>query len=337
MEGQSDIITIVVIGISLAVPLLWSALGELVAEQSGVINPGIEGVLLAGALVAMIVYFKTDSLALALLATAGFGALCGLALGYLYISRSVDQIVTGILFNLVAIGATTALFVDLDYLSGARVETTERLDVLGLGDISVIGPIIFNQDAFVYSTILVVAAVWVLMRRTWLGVSIRAAGEHPEAVEAAGLNVWRLRYLAMIVGCMLPALGGAVLVISIVGAFTPVMSAGTGFIALGVVVLARWNPLGAVVAALLFGITQAFQFEAQRIEILSEVPVQVWLALPYIVTIVAVMFARGSQYPRAAGAPYPPPSRRRWISELLRRLPLAKSVSTSQQPERRAA
>jgi simple sugar transport system permease protein len=147
------------------------------------------------------------------------------------------------------------------------------------------------------------------MYRTWFGLYARAAGERPLAVEAGGLDVWRLRYPAVIAGNVLAALGGAVLVLTTSGGFVPGMTAGRGFIALGVVVLARWRPWWVVAAALLFGWTQGLQFLAGRIEALEGVPGEVWLALPYMVTVIAVVFAAGSRYPSAVGLPYRRPGR----------------------------
>jgi simple sugar transport system permease protein len=167
-----------------------------------------------------------------------------------------------------------------------------------------------------------VFVVLYLMRHTWLGLAMRAAGEHPQAVEAAGINVWRVRHTAVIIGCALPAIGGATLVLATVGGFAPGMTAGQGFIALGVVVLARWNPIAAFGGAMLFGSADAIQYQAQNISLIEDVPTEFLIIIPYVVTILAVVFARGSQYPRAAAAPYMPgPSRlRRWVQSLVPRL-----------------
>lgn len=305
--STDQITTLVVVAMAVAAPVLWAALGELVAEKAGIINPGIEGVMLTSALVTTITYRATGSLVTALVAAVVTGVACGLLFGFLFVTRGVNQIITGILFNLLALGATTTVFIADRDLARARVPVVRPLAVPFLADLPLLGPVLFRQNVFVYASVVAVAAVWFLMRRTWLGLSIRAAGEHPRAVEAAGLDVWRVRYVAVVVGSVLPAVGGAVLVLGIVGGFNAGMSSGQGLIALGIVVLARWNPWGVVAGSLLFGVAQALQFQAQNFPVLSGVPIELWLAMPYLVTVAAVMLTRSSEYPRAAATPYLPP------------------------------
>lgn len=308
--STDQITTLVVVAMAVAAPVLWAALGELVAEKAGIINPGIEGVMLTSALVTTITYRATGSPVTALVAAVVTGVACGLLFGFLFVTRGVNQIITGILFNLLALGATTTVFIADRDLARARVPVVRPLEVPFLADLPLLGPVLFRQNVFVYASVVAVAAVWFLMRRTWLGLSIRAAGEHPRAVEAAGLDVWRIRYVAVVVGSVLPAVGGAVLVLGIVGGFNAGMSSGQGLIALGIVVLARWNPWGVVAGSLLFGVAQALQFQAQNFPVLSGVPIELWLAMPYLVTVAAVMLTRSSEYPRAAATPYLPPARR---------------------------
>jgi simple sugar transport system permease protein len=143
-----------------------------------------------------------------------------------------------------------------------------------------------------------------LLQKTWFGLSVRATGEAPRAVEAAGLNVLRLRYPAVILGCVLISLGGATLVASTSGGFVLGITAGRGFIALAVVVLVQWKPLLAVLGALLFGVAQSLQFQAQSLGPLADIPSEFILMLPYLVTILAVVIARGSRYPAAVGVPF---------------------------------
>jgi ABC-type uncharacterized transport system permease subunit len=316
------LITVLILGLGLAAPVIWATLGELVAEQSGIINPGIEGVMLGSALIATIGYHHTESYVLATLIALGSGVVIGALLSFLYVTRGVNQIITGIMFNLAVLGATTAVFVKYDYLAHSRVPVATDLAIPLLHDIPIVGPVLFDQNAFVYASYVTVFLVLYLMRHTWLGLAMRASGEHPQAVEAAGINVWRVRHTAVIIGCALPAIGGASLVLATVGGFAPGMTAGQGFVALGVVVLARWNPIAAFGGALLFGTAEAIQYQAQNIPLIDSVPTEFLIIIPYVVTIVAVVFAHGSQYPRAAAAPYMPgPSRlRRWVQSLIPRL-----------------
>ncbi|HSF26931.1 MAG TPA: ABC transporter permease [Actinomycetes bacterium] len=309
MSDQHQLVTLGVVAIAVAAPVLWAALGELVAEKGGIINPGIEGVMLVAALAATTAYRSSASMLLAVLAALAAGLVAGLLFAYLFVSRGVNQIITGILFNLFALGITTTIFIAQSDLARARIKVTPPIAVPLLEDLPIVGPVLFRQNVFVYGSVLAVLAIYALMRWTWLGLAIRAAGEHPRAVEAAGLNVWRVRYVATVIGAVLPAMGGAVLVLGIVGGFNPGMSSGQGFIALGIVVLARWNALAVVAGSLLFGLAQALQFQAQGMALLRGVPIEIWLAVPYLVTIAAVMLTRSSEYPRAAATPYVPPAR----------------------------
>ncbi len=322
MAHHGVLLTVLILGLGLATPVIWATLGELVAEQSGVINAGIEGVMLGAALIATIAYHHTESYLLSTLIALAAGIVTGGFLSFLYVTRGVNQIITGIMFNLAVLGATTAVFVKYDYLAHSRVPVASSVAIPGLEKIPLLGPVLFDQNAFVYASYVMVFVVLYLMRHTWLGLAMRAAGEHPQAVEAAGINVWRVRHIAVIIGCALPAIGGATLVLATVGGFAPGMTAGQGFVALGVVVLARWNPIAVFGGALLFGSAEAIQYQAQNIPLIDSVPTEFLIIIPYVVTILAVVFARGSQYPRAAAAPYlPGPSRlRRYVLSHLPRL-----------------
>jgi ABC-type uncharacterized transport system permease subunit len=295
------------IGISLAAPIMWAALGELVVEQSGVLNIGIEGVMLFGAFSCALAYNETGNLAVAIAVAVGAGFLCGLVLGVLFVRLGGDQIVIGILFSLVVVALTTLL--STKYLNFVQPRTLPLEKLPGLGDIPYLGHILFQQDGLVYGAFVVALVVWYLLRRTWFGLHARAIAEHPRAGEAAGLGVQRVRYAALLIGCALTAVGGATLVLSTSGGFQVNMTNGRGYIALAVVVLARWNPFGVILAALLFGTAQALQFVVQNLGPLGSVHSDIWLMLPYAITILAVVFARGSHYPAACGVPFRPARR----------------------------
>ncbi|HZQ03587.1 MAG TPA: ABC transporter permease [Gaiellaceae bacterium] len=292
------------LGISLMAPILWAALGELIVEQSGVLNIGIEGVMLIGAFVSAIGYHFVGSLYVGLLAAIGSGLACGLVLSILYVRLGTDQIVTGILFNVFALGFTTTLYTK--YLGGGVSNAFGNLHIPGLSSIPWLGPILFDQNFLVYAAILAAPLVYYLVHRTWFGLYARAAAENPRAVESAGLDVWRLRYPAVVLGCMLTAVGGATIVLSTSGGFVAGLTSGRGYIALAVVVLARWNPYGAVLGSVLFGVAEALQFQVQNLGFLSKIPSDFVLMFPYIVTVVAVVFALGSRYPAACGIPFRP-------------------------------
>jgi general nucleoside transport system permease protein len=291
-----------VLGVALMVPMLWAALGETVVEQAGVLNVGIEGVMLIGAFGAALgVNYGGGSIYVGLLVSIGCGLLSGVVLSGLYVRLGTDQIVSGILFNVFAFGLTTTLA--QKYVQAGVVTSLPKVKVPGLESIPWIGKVFFQQDVLVYAAYVAAPVVFYLVRSTWFGLYARSASEHPRAAEAAGLNVWGLRYVAVILGCGLTAVGGTVL-FSNSGGFVSGLTNGRGFIALAVVVLARWNPFAVVGASLLFGVAQALQFA--NISWLQHVPPHLVVALPYVVTIAAVVFARGSRYPAAVGVPYRP-------------------------------
>jgi len=301
-------ITIFTVGIGLSVPILWAALGELVAEQAGVINVGIEGVMLISAIAAAIFFHFNSSFLLATLVGLGTGLLCGVVLGWWYVFRGMNQIVTGIIFNLFALGLTTSLFASEEYLAGDLNDTLPDVSIPVLKSIPWLGEVLFEQDVMVYAAIVAVVVVWWLMSRTWFGVYVRAAGERPSAVLATGRDVQWVRFNAVLIACGFAGIAGAALIVAVAGAFNVNITVGQGFIALAVVVVARWNPFWTALVALGFGVTQGLQFQVNDLGFLSGLPTEFWIALPYMVVIVSLALSRGSQYPPALGIPYVKPS-----------------------------
>lgn len=303
-------VAILASGVALSVPLLWAALGEVIGETAGILNVGIEGVMLIGAFVAALVLHASGSLALAAVAAAPAGALCGLFLSFLYITRGTDQIVTGLMFNLFALGATTALHEE--FLADAeRGATLSTVGIPVLKDIPILGPPLFDQTILFYVAILAAVVVAYLLRGTWFGLHLRAIGERPLAGDTAGLKVRRLRAVALTIGCCLVGVGGAAIIVTQSATFQPNIAGGQGFIALAIVVLGRFRSPWIVLGAVFFGVSTALQYQAQNVEWMSNVPVQVWLAFPYIATIVAVVVAKRAQYPAATAIPYMEPGSER--------------------------
>lgn len=300
---MSTVTSVFALGVALMVPMLWAAYGEALIEKAGVLNVGIEGVMLIGAFSAAVGVNYGNSLYVGLLVAIGAGAACGLVLALLYVRLGTDQIVTGILFNVFAFGLTTTLAAK--YVEATAVTSFPRYEIPGFRDIPHLGTILFNHDILVYLAFAAAPVVFYALHRTWFGLYARAASEHPRATESAGLDVWRLRYVAVVAGCILTAIGGVVL-FSNSGGFVSGLTNGRGFIALAIVVLARWNPYWILGASLLFGVSQALQFQADNLGPLSHVPGEFMIALPYAVTILAVVFARGSRYPAGVGVPYRP-------------------------------
>ncbi|MCY3925525.1 MAG: ABC transporter permease [bacterium] len=300
------VITLFSSGLALMVPVLLAALGEAVSEQAGVLNVGIEGTMLFGAAICALVGVNTSSVALSLLAGTATGAGAGVVLSALYVRRGTDQIVTGLLFNIFALGLTGILVSQV--IIGNIAPTLSPWTVPLLGRIPKLRDVLNEQNFLFWISILLAVVIFYLLRRSWWGLYVRAAGERPHASSSAGLDVWRLRYAAVIAGNALAGLGGAALVVGTSGRFIPGFTSGRGFIALGVVVVARWNPLAVVAVAGLFGLSQALQFVAGLVSFFDPVPDQFWLALPYIVTVAAVAVSRGSRDPAAVGIPWREPA-----------------------------
>ena len=302
MLTEAIIIAFLVTGFQLAIPILFASLGETLMEQSGVLNIGIEGVMLIGAFVTALTTINGGSIPMAILAGIGSGVLMGMVLSLLYVRLGLDQVVTGLMFNLFAFGFTALLHGI--WIGGKIGGTLENLDLPLVRDIPWLGEILGRQNAMFYFAIAMSFIVFVLLRKTWLGLYIRAVGEQPSAAESSGLDVWKLRYTAVIFGAVLTAFAGSALVLSSSGGFVPGLTSGRGFIALAVVVVARWNPLVVALVALLFGMAQGLQFLAGRIGALADIPDQVWLSLPYVAAIAVLLQSRGIMYPKAVGVPY---------------------------------
>jgi simple sugar transport system permease protein len=304
MLTEGIIIGFFVIGIQLMIPILLAALGEAITEKSGVLNVGIEGVMIVGAFCTALGGITTGSVTVAILAGVGSGILTGGILAFFYVYRGTDQIVTGLMFNLLALGFTGVFHGML--IAGKNGPTLPLVQIPVIGEIRWVGPILSQQNAMLYVGIVLTVTVHFFLYRTWWGLYARAAGERPLAAEAGGLSIRGLRGPAVVIGCILGATGGSALVLSTSGGFVPGMTAGRGFIALGVVVLARWRPGWVLVCALGFGLSQGLQFLATKVDALAVLPGQFWIALPYAVTLVVVVFAPGSRYPAAVGIPYQP-------------------------------
>ena len=272
--------------IRLGLPVALAALGALVCERTGVLNLGLEGMMLSGALAGFYANEATGSPWVGLLAGLACGAGCGALLSLLVVTVRANQVVTGIAFTLLAVSATTYVFqLKYDIGSIATLEST------------------IGMVPLVFVTAACTATLYLLYSRTTLGLSMSAVGETPEAVDALGYGVERLRWTATMIGGALAGLGGAVLVNGPLGLFNREVTAGRGWVALALVVFAGWRPGAAVAGAMLFGLCDAAQFRLQGTD--TEIPYEVFLALPYVVTLIAlVLRARSSRTPAALGEPF---------------------------------
>jgi general nucleoside transport system permease protein len=288
-----------------ASPILLAALGEIFAELSGVINVGLEGQMLVGALAGFLgAYYLHSNLAGAA-AGALAGGLIALILAFMCITLHANQVVTGVTINVLCLGLTTFAYRALFGVSlvAPSVDTVQTWRVPVLVDIPYLGPVLFEQKPFVYFTLfLVLIAAWLLYRTT-IGAQVRAVGENPAAAETMGLNIYKTRTLSVIVAGMAAGLGGAFLSVGEVGSFTYNMTSGRGFMALAIVIFGGWNPWLALVAALLFGAADALQLSLQALGV--ALPSELLLSVPYVLTllIVAVAWTK-SRAPAALGSPY---------------------------------
>lgn len=288
-----------------ATPLLLAAIGETYAERAGILNLGIEGTMFFGAFIGFLIGDLTGSLWVGLLAAIVSGVLAGLLMALLSVTLGVNQHVSGLGITLLLSGLALFGF-RLRY--GGR-STPPSIDPFGqwapLANVPILR-VLFQQYALTYIAFLLIVplAGW-LLYRTSFGLKIRAVGENPEAADAAGVNVFAIRYLALMIGGALMGAGGAFLSIAQLGAFTHGIIAGRGWVALALVIFGNWDPLKVMGGALIFGGTFALQLRLQAMGLQLPVPYETFLALPYLVTIVALVIAgRNASYPAALLQPY---------------------------------
>jgi simple sugar transport system permease protein len=275
-----------------ATPLMLAAIGETVVERAGIINIGLEGVILSGAFGALVGATRWGLPGGFVIGTLS-GVLVALLFALFVVKLKCDQIITGTAITLLAVGLTGTLYRRLYGASGAAlsIATMSPSSVPGLAKIPVIGSGFFEQPAIAYVLYVLVPLVWWWMYRTHAGLALRAIGESPTAAEAAGVRVRRVRVGAVAFGGVLGGLAGATLVLAQAGTFAENMSAGRGFVAIAIVVLGRWHPLGVALAALLFGASSALQFLLQAMGL--ALPYQLFLALPYALTLAALAGVAG--------------------------------------------
>lgn len=288
----------------LATPLIYAAIGEVYTERSGVLNIGLEGVMLMGAFAGFAGTFYTGSLAVGILAAVLSGVVNGLIFGLFTVTIKANQIVVGAAFNMIGLGLTGFLYRALFVGKAQGVETFPPLDIPLLSSLPFVGEILFDHNLMVYGTVVLVLVASFVLYRTAFGLSIRSVGEHPRAADTVGINVSRIRYVSIIIGTVLTAIGGAYLTLAHTNQFVEGLTTGRGFIALAVVVFGRWSPKGAWWASLLFGLFFALQLRLQAMADLV-IPYQFLQALPYLATLVVLISLRHrSAAPRALGEPY---------------------------------
>jgi len=288
-----------------SVPLTLGALAGILSERAGVVNIAIEGMMLVSAQVSCLIASVTDSLWIGLFAGILAGGVLALLHGVLSIKYKTNQIISGTVINILATGLTS-------YVSAKFLQPNPELNtsgifkpwpIPGLVEIPVIGPILFNNTIFVYAMFFFLIVLHLGLFYTRWGLRLRSVGEHPKAADTLGINVFRTRYMAVILGGMMAGFAGAYFTIGSVGRFDEVMTAGRGYIALAAMIFGNWMPFGALGAGLLFGFADAL---ATRLTILGiPIPSEIMLMIPYLATMVVLAGVVGrAQAPAADGVPY---------------------------------
>ena len=292
--------------LALSVPLIFGSLAGVLSERVGIVNIAIDSQLLIGAFASAFAASLSDNLFVGLVAALIAGALVSLVLAVFSIKYVVDQIIVGVVLNVLVVGLTNFLFSTVLTENRALFNSPprfEKIEIPVLAHIPVIGPVLFNQTLIVYLMYAVVFAVWIALFKTRWGLRVRAVGEYPKAADTVGIKVYRTRYMSVTIGGALAGLGGAFFTLGQVGAFGKEMTNGAGYIALAALIFGRWNPLYAALAALLFGFAQNLQYGLAIIG--SPVPSEFLLMLPYVLTVVAVAGLVGKVTgPAAVGKPY---------------------------------
>ncbi|MDN5558345.1 MAG: ABC transporter permease [Ruaniaceae bacterium] len=300
--GRMIALTTLIAGaLALSVPLIFGAMCGLVGERSGIVNIAIEGQLLMGAFAAAIGATVTGNPFVGLITAAIGGGLVGALLVFFAVKYWVDQIIIGVVLNVLVVGLTGFFYSTVLTENASVLNHPDRLPVWsipGLSAIPVIGPVLFSQTILVYLMYVIVAGLTVFVFRSRWGLRMRAVGEHPKAADTVGINVNRTRVINTIFAGMIAGLGGAFFTVGTGLAFGKEMTAGLGYIALAAMILGNWNPLGALAAALLFGFSRNL---ANMLSVIgTPVPSEILLMLPYVVTIFAVAGFVGKVRPPAS-------------------------------------
>ncbi|HIV58800.1 MAG TPA: ABC transporter permease [Candidatus Stackebrandtia faecavium] len=299
--------SMVAIAVFSALPLIYGSLAGVLCERSGVINVAIEGQLLAGAFAGALFGSITGNIWFGIASAAIAGCLVTILLAFLALRYAVDQVVLGVVLNILVLGLTGVIF---DKLMAENTELNQppsapSIVIPILSDIPVIGPALFGQNLFVYLAFALVAVVFYLLFNTKWGLRTRSVGEHPAAADTVGINVNGLRFMNVAIAGLISGTGGAVFTIGQGSLFVKNMTVGLGFVALAMLIVGRWNPLGALAGALLFGFSDSVQRYLSQTSGGFAIPSDFLAMLPYLVTIIAVAGLMGKvRAPAADGKPY---------------------------------
>lgn len=299
------LIALLASSIRIATPLALAGMGETVSEKAGILNIGLEGMMLMGAFTGFLTTFFTDNILLGALA----GILTGIAFSLLHAVLSIefkaDQTIVGLALNFLALGLTSFVFLKIfgqsTVLPSCRM--ISGLEIPLLSNIPFVGEILFSQDIVVYFMLFTAVLLYIFMNKTQWGIHLTAVGMYPRAADTVGISVRKVRYLAATVNGFLSGLAGAYLVFGQLGFFMENLTSGKGYIALVAVILGRRNPFGVLLATIVFGFANALQFSLQTMG--WNIPSQTFSMFPYVVTVIALLFSIGkSSDPAALGQPY---------------------------------
>ncbi len=308
------LVSVLAVTIQAGTSLVFAAVGEIYTERAGILNLGLEGTLIMGAVSAFAVGYHTESLLLGTLAAIVVGAALASIHAFLSVTLRADQVVSGLALTLFGIGLSSFLGQRLGPegapLVGLVGPKFTKIEIAGLSQIPLLGPALFNQDLLVYLMYLSVPAAAYLLYRTRIGLNVRAVGEDPDTADAMGISVTRTRYLATVGGGMMMGLGGAHLSLAYTPGWTENLTGGRGWIAIALVIFATWDPARALLGALIFGGVNAIQFRLQAAGG-GVVPAAVLAMMPYLLTVVVLTLitvyenvSRRLGAPAALGLPY---------------------------------
>ena len=302
--AENFFVAVLTLTIIIMPPTLLPALGEVFSQRSGVLNLGLEGIMLMGAFVSVAATYTVGNGYIGLLSAMAIGFLFGIITIITVIALKIDQVVNGVAIWIFGLGLSTLLFQRFTFgIPFPTVSIFGPINIPYVSQIPFLGPIIFQQNFLVYLSLLAVPLFWLILFRTTAGLKVRAVGENPRAADTSGINVNRVRIVSILLSTTLAGLGGAYLTLAYVGLFTHNMVAGRGFIALAIVIFGKWNPARALLGALVFGGVEALQINVQALGI--GIPYQFLSMLPYVITIIVLIaIGRKADFPAALGVPY---------------------------------
>ena len=308
--NNSLLVVLIASGIAYGTPLLYASLGELLAERAGVLNLGVEGMMLVGAVMGFWTVQRLHAAAgLSLAAAIGIAAVAGAAMAlihaFLVITLRASQIVSGLALTIFAgaAGLSSYLGNDLNLADAPARHTFHALFPSSVQGWPIVGPIVFRQNVLVYASWVCVIAVWLYLSKTRPGLNLRAVGESPATADAMGISVTAYRYAHTIAGGALAGVGGACFSLAITPQWADGLTQGAGWIAIALVIFAFWRPTLCLVGAYLFGAFSALPFTLQAREVLKGVPIEVWSSLPYVMTVVVLVLVSTGLAKRRLGAP----------------------------------